>query len=144
MWTIYKEVWAENATAVRGRIKDPRSRWDKELVIGFDSLDYKTLRSIQPAKTAALLIARRIVEEIIASRIADVRPGIRDSELSWWCPDLISALYLQCALLIAGDRPKRVCDNCGTLFPLTRPDKYHCDERCYRTAYNHRDHADAT
>ena len=34
-----------------------------------------------------------------------------------------------------GNRPKRICDNCGTLFPLTREDKDHCDERCYRTAY---------
>jgi hypothetical protein len=142
LWTIHKEVWSEDFEAIMERVKTPRSRWDRELVEGFDSRDHGDRRTVarilyKPPSTAIIDTAHAVLDEIATTQIADVRPRVL-SELSWWCPDLPSALYLQFALLRMGDRPKRECKNCGTLFVLTRDDKYHCDETCYRTAYNHR------
>jgi hypothetical protein len=93
----------------------------------------------KPLSTAVINTAHAVLDEIATEQIRDVRPRVYYSDLSWSCPDLLSALYLQFALLRMGDRPKRICKNCGTLFLLTRDDKYHCDETCYRTAYNYRD-----
>src|SRR5215212_7624523 len=143
LWTIHKEVWSEDSEAITERVKTPRSRWDRELVEGFDSRDHRDRRKVarilyKPPSTAIIGTAHAVLDEIATAQIADVRPRVL-SELSWWCPDLPSALYLQFALLRMGDRPKRECRNCGTLFPLTRKDRYYCDETCYRTAYNHRD-----
>jgi hypothetical protein len=138
LWTIYKEIWAADAKAIGARAKDPHSRWDRELAEGLDSRDYRLARSVMSARQAVLRTARDVLDEIASAQIADVRSRVHMSKFSSWCPDLVSALYLQFSLLITRERPKRVCGNCGTLFPLTRKDKYHCDERCYRTAYNHR------
>jgi hypothetical protein len=139
LWTIHKEIWASDAKAIKRRIKKPHSRWDDELVEGLDSRDHMLARSVLNADEAILHTAHGVLGTITTSKIMDVRPRLHGYGLSWWCPDLISALYLQFALLITGDRPKRICENCGTLFPLTRKDKYHCNESCYRTAYNHRE-----
>jgi hypothetical protein len=142
LWTIHKEVWAEDTEAILNRASTPRSRWDRELVEGLNSRDHRARRMVahdldRPLSTAVIGTAHAVLDEIATAQIADVRPRVR-ADLSWWCPDLPSALYLQFALLRTGDRPKRICENCGTLFLLTRNDKYHCDETCYRTAYNHR------
>jgi hypothetical protein len=143
LWTIHKEVWAEDAEAIMDRVRTPRSRWDRDLAEGFDSRDHKDRRTVaralyKPPGTAEIGTAQAVLDEIATAQIADVRPRVYSSDLSWWCPDLLSAMYLQFALLRMGDRPKRICANCGTLFPLTRKDKDYCDETCYRTAYNHR------
>jgi hypothetical protein len=143
LWTIHKEVWAENAEAIMNRVSTPRSRWDYGLAVGFDTRDHKDRRTVarilyQPPSTPVINTAHAVLDEIATEQIKDVRPRVHYSDLSWLCPDLLSALYLQFALLSMGDRPKRECRNCGTLFVLTRDDKYHCDETCYRTAYNHR------
>jgi hypothetical protein len=144
LWTIHKEAWTENAEALRDRAKYPRCRWDYHLAVDSDMSDHKSRLVIartfyEPLSTAYIGTAHAVLDQIATKKIEDVRPRVYDSDLSWSCPDLLSALYLQFALLRMGDRPKRICENCGTLFPLTREDKYHCDETCYRTAYNHRD-----
>jgi hypothetical protein len=143
LWTIHKEAWSEDAKALTNRVKNPRCRWDHALVVGIGLTEYQERLAIarafrEPLSTAVIETAHAVLDEITTDKIRDVRPRVYYSELSWSCPDLLSALYLQCALLRMGDRPKRICENCGTLFPLTRNDKYHCDEACYRTAYNHR------
>jgi hypothetical protein len=146
LWTIHKEAWSEDVEALSNRVKNPSCRWDYYLAVDSEMSDHKhriiiarTFR--KPLSTAIIGTAHAALDEIATERIRDVRPRVYDSDLSWSCPDLLSALYLQFALLQMGDRPKRICENCGTLFPLTRDDKYHCDETCYRTAYNHRNDA---
>lgn len=143
LWTIQKEVWAEDAEAISSRVRAPRCTWDRELAIGLELTEHKYRRIIartwhKPPSTAVIDTAHAVLDEIATEQIKEVRPRVFYSDLSWSCPDLLSALYLQFALLRMGDRPKRICANCGTLFPLTRDDKYHCDATCYRTAYNHR------
>jgi hypothetical protein len=144
LWTIHKEAWAEDAEAIMDRVRAPRSRWDHGLAVGFDTVDHRHRRTVarslyQPSGTAVIGTAHAVLDELATELIKDVRPRVHYTELSWSCDDLPSAMYLQFALLRMGDRPKRECRNCGTLFLLTREDKYHCDESCYRTAYNHRD-----
>jgi hypothetical protein len=138
LWTIHKEIWAEDAEAIKSRANNPRSRWDQKLFEDLSSRNHRLVRSVLRRDEAVLYTARGALEEIATGLLADVSPRVYASNLSWWCPDLLSALYLQFTLLTIGDRPKRVCENCGTLFPLNRKDKYYCNESCYRTAYNHR------
>jgi hypothetical protein len=143
LWTIHKEAWSEDSEALLNRVRNPGCSWDHDLAVHSDMTDHKLRLSIaralrKPLSTAIIGTAHAALDEIATEEIGNVRPRVYDSDLSWSCPDLLSALYLQFALLRMGDRPKRICDNCGTLFPLTREDKYHCDETCYRTAYNYR------
>jgi hypothetical protein len=143
LWTIHKEAWSEDAEALINRVKTPRSRRDHDLAVGLTLTEYKERLAVarafrEPLSTAVIGTVHAVLDEIATEKIKYVRPRVYYSDLSWSCPDLLSALYLQFALLRMGDRPKRECKNCGMLFPLTRDDKYHCDETCYRTAYNHR------
>jgi hypothetical protein len=143
LWTIHKEAWSNNAEAIMNRVNAPSYRWDYGLAAGFDTRDHKDRRTVarilyQPPSTPVINTAHAVLDELATDQLKDVRPRVHYSDLSWSCDDLPSALYLQFALLRMGDRPKRECKNCGTLFVLTRDDKYHCDETCYRTAYNHR------
>jgi hypothetical protein len=138
LWAIYKEIWAADAEAIEGRAQAPHSRWDPELAEGLESSDYRLARSVMSARQAVLRTARDVLDKIASAQIADVRSRVHMSNFTWECRDLYSALYLQFAWLITGERPKRICQNCGTIFPLSRKDKYYCDETCYRTAYNHR------
>lgn len=144
LWTIHKVVWAQDVESILNRVKAPRCRWDHALAVSLDSNDHDyrvfVARTLyEPLGTAVIGTAHAALDEIATEQIKEVSPRVYNSDLSWSCPHLLSALYLQFALLRMGDRPKRICGNCGTLFPLTRDDKYHCDETCYRTAYNHRD-----
>jgi hypothetical protein len=143
LWTIHKEAYSEDAEAIIGRSKAPRCNWDYDLAAGLELATHKERLAVayalrEPLTTAVIGTAHAILDEIATEKIKDVRPRVYYSDLSWECPDLLTALYLQFALLRMGDRPNRICENCGTLFPLTRNDKYYCDETCYRTAYNHR------
>ncbi len=58
----------------------------------------------------------------------------------WSSPDLLSGLYLQFYLMIFKDRLMRRCKNraCGLPFPLTRKDKWHCNDSCRSNARHHR------
>src|SRR5215211_6749432 len=46
LWTIHKEVWSEDSEAIMERVKTPRSRWDRELVEGFESRDHRDRRKV--------------------------------------------------------------------------------------------------
>ena len=59
---------------------------------------------------------------------------------SWYCPDLLSAMYLQFYLLITDFEPMRRCENpaCGMPFPATRKNKRFCNATCRSNARNYR------
>jgi len=93
--------------------------------------------------------------EEVKDRLADVRldfdifhnwPGTQSSgsdysiPRSWYCPDLLSAMYLQFYLLITDSEPVRRCQNpaCGMPFPATRKNKRFCNATCRSNARNYR------
>jgi hypothetical protein len=59
---------------------------------------------------------------------------------SWYCPDLLSAMYLQFYLVITDFQPMRRCQNppCGMSFPATRKNKRFCNATCRSNARNYR------
>ena len=56
--------------------------------------------------------------------------------LSWRCPDLRSAIYLQLALVTTSSKPVRLCkrQGCGLPFVATRKDKVYCNDSCRSAA----------
>lgn len=55
---------------------------------------------------------------------------------AWYCPDLLSALYLQFYLLVTGQKPTRRCENpaCLMPFPVARKNKRFCNSTCRSNA----------
>ncbi len=91
------------------------------------------------------LFTRVELQKLVGEKISDVRLGfLMDNSLAeppiqppyytprqtWYCPDLLSAIYLQFYLMIIGALPMRLCDHCKTPFPLTRTDKRFCNPSC--------------
>jgi hypothetical protein len=66
---------------------------------------------------------------------ATYRPDLR-----WYCADLLSAIYVQFALLISDQRPMRRCENpvCELPFPATRKNKRFCNATCRSNARHYR------
>jgi hypothetical protein len=60
--------------------------------------------------------------------------------LSWRCPSLLSAIYMQFCLLLADSRPMRRCENpaCGMPFPINRKGKRFCNSTCRSNARHYR------
>lgn len=59
---------------------------------------------------------------------------------TWYCPDLLSAIYLQFYLMVTQHRSLRRCENpaCGLPFPAIRKDKRFCNATCRSNARNYR------
>lgn len=59
--------------------------------------------------------------------------------LSWDCPDLRSAIYLQFALMVTGGKPWRRCANphCRSPFPAKPSNKVFCKRGCRSTGRNY-------
>ena len=57
-----------------------------------------------------------------------------------WCPDLLSAIYLQFVLFVTDNKPVRRCENppCGMPFPVTRRGKRFCNATCRSNARHYR------
>ena len=105
-----------------------------------------------------LLAALWVLQQVVENRIADVRLGFAENYLgpgflvsprsksdyrmsrSWYCPDLLSAMYLQFYLVITDFQPMRRCQNppCGMSFPATRKNKRFCNATCRSNARNYR------
>lgn len=58
---------------------------------------------------------------------------------AWYCPDLLSAIYLQFYLLVTGWKPMRRCENpaCLMPFPVTKKNKRFCNSTCRSNARNY-------
>lgn len=59
---------------------------------------------------------------------------------TWYCSDLLSAIYLQFSLLVTQHKPLRRCENpaCNLPFPITRKNKRHCNDTCRSNARNYK------
>ena len=100
-----------------------------------------------------VLFALLALQEIVKDRLADVRldfdftspskkPVGGDYRIpsSWYCPDVLSGMYLQFYLLITDFEPMRRCQNpaCGMPFPATRKNRKYCNDTCRSNARNYR------
>ncbi len=65
--------------------------------------------------------------------------GYRPTQ-AWYCPDLLSAIWLQLYFAMTGALPMKVCENpaCRTPFPGTRTDKRFCTDTCRSNARHYR------
>jgi hypothetical protein len=84
-----------------------------------------------------LLAAQSALGEIITNRVADVqlRVGLQRGEgltPSWYCPDLLSAIYLQFYLLITKSKPIEFCKNppCRQPFVPDSSKHVYCSDSC--------------
>jgi len=59
---------------------------------------------------------------------------------SWFCPELLSSIYLQFYLFVTDHRPMRRCENpaCRIPFPLTRKNKRFCSDTCRSNARHYK------
>lgn len=168
MLDLYAELKAQDAQAVAARLFESRppfdvargrnwrsnsqfgpvrfmlrnakemSREDVDLSAGFDSL---AVALTDRLKGVSIRLSASFPD---IARSADGGFKVPESAYSltqgWSCPDLLSGLYLQFYLMIFKDRLMRRCKNraCGLPFPLTRKDKWHCNDSCRSNARNYR------
>lgn len=146
--SVYLEIRAENAAAIRSRMKAPESRLDQEF-----GRDFKNhWRKLHPGpdtgrefpggvtyqelyESMYLAAAWVALGEIITALVSGVRlrAGVERGwgvTASYQCPDLPTALYLQLFLLITKSKPIRYCEYCGQPFEITRANKQVCDASC--------------
>ena len=100
-----------------------------------------------------VFIALAGLQQIVKNRLANVRLDFNQNwtrfqplgsdyriPRSWYCPDLLSAMYLQLYLLITDFEPMRLCQNpaCGMPFPATRKNRMYCNDTCRSNARHYR------
>ena len=145
-FTTNRDIYAEAREGMR-LIYESRTE-----AIGSEEAEGLNLKNWDP--WAALWAVHNVVE----NRIADVRLSFDKSYLgplflfsprstsdykvprSWYCPDLLSTMYLQFYLVITDFEPLRRCQNpaCGLPFPATRKNKRFCNATCRSNARNYR------
>ena len=119
----------------------------KNVIPGPDDPKWSTLDRFD------VFIALAGLQQIVKNRLTNVRldfdqnwtrfqPLGSDYTIprSWYCPDLLSMLYLQLYLLITDFQPMRRCQNpaCGLPFPATRKNKRFCNATCRSNARHYR------
>jgi hypothetical protein len=159
---LYADIRAQNAPAIRSRFTAPPDypRLARQTVIdrhlenawssafggkGEVALARKGIQSLPEyyGRAVSLLISS------VSYAVRSVRLSLTDGGLIerpptlsriLTCPDLLSAMYLQFYLLVTNHKPMRRCENpaCRLPFPLTRKDKYHCNDSCRSNARNYR------
>jgi hypothetical protein len=97
--------------------------------------------------------AKAVLYGSLAYTVRDIRltltglriPGEQGEDTSlarrtMWCPDLLSAIYLQFYLFVTDNKPVRHCENpaCGMPVPITRTDRRFCNATCRSNARNYR------
>jgi hypothetical protein len=102
---------------------------------------------------ACLQSAKNILLGSLAYTLTDVRLTLTDLRVpedqgrnplfarrTMWCPDLLSAVYLQFYLMVTDNKPLRRCENpaCGLPFPAKPKHKRFCNASCRSNARNYR------
>jgi hypothetical protein len=145
---LYSEIRGQEIAAIKDRAKNPRTSLDEALRAAFNSRDYRTLVSVRAydKDEVRLFMSLRVLAEAVNEKLERLRPRLRALSAStviesWYCPDLLTAMYLQLYLLIADHRLMRYCDFCGAPFPY-RENRYYCNSTC-RSRARHQRNADA-
>jgi len=102
-------------------------------------------RSSRDAPVPSLIEARNLLGEVLLDKIRGVSPSFAVSpsdpnslkfRQGWYCPDLLSAIYLSFYLFITGSSgPARFCEWCGG--PITSGPKHkeYCSDSCRSGAH---------
>lgn len=157
--TLYTQVLNEDTEAIFARAKQPQSIVDQELALGLLSPvksermgDFMSAK-LSDAKHPAFWEADKVLCSLLTDATSRVRlqtlpafeVGLRGQgryrpRPSWYCPDLLSAIYLQIHLLITNSTTMRICENphCRTPFPPTRKDQRFCKDGCRSSARSKR------
>lgn len=151
---LYAEIRGEDIEAIFARLKNPQSSLDKQLKVAFDSTPHRTLLgafgqlyyqeelNARARDEVRLFTSLRVLTDAVNEK-AGHRSRLSAQSAStviesWYCPDLLSAMYLQLHLLIADRRPMDYCEFCGTPFPY-RGNKVYCNSTCRSNARHERE-----
>jgi hypothetical protein len=145
---LYSEIQGQEIATIKDRAKNPQTSLDEALRAAFNSRDYRMLVSVRvyDKDEVRLFMCLRVLVEAVNEKLERLRPRLRALSAStvigsWYCPDLLTAMYLQLYLLIADRRLMRYCDFCGAPFPY-RENKLYCNSTC-RSRARHQRNADA-
>jgi hypothetical protein len=157
--TLYAEIRRREVAAIRSRVKHPRSPLDEDLKVAFASASHRTLlghlallgvlgaQSVDfSADDVKLFTSMQVLCRAVDEKVERVRLRLAPQDgsrvrQSYYCPDLLSALYLQLNLLISDRRAVSYCEFCHTPFPY-RKGKRFCDNKCRRKEWTERNNAD--
>jgi hypothetical protein len=146
---LYAEIRGQDLAAIKSRVKNPQSALDEALRAAFNSTKHRTLLSVGvfDKDEVRLFTSFGVLTDAVnekLSRLQRPQKALSASTVieTWYCPDLLTAMYLQLRLLIADRRPMRYCDFCGAPFPY-RGNKFYCKSTC-RSRARHQRNADAS
>ena len=145
---LYAEIRGQDIVAIKARAKNPQTSLDEALGATFNSTAYRALLSVgvYEKDDVSLFMSLRVLTEAVNEKLERLQPRLRALSAStvvesWYCPDLLTAMYLQLYLLIANRRAMRYCDFCGAPFPY-RGNKFYCNDTC-RSRARHQRNAEA-
>jgi hypothetical protein len=151
---LYAQVRGREVKVLKSRISDPQSPLDEQLAGAFETSaeDWGRRVTVASSELDILWLCFGVLAQAVEEKLAGVRVGVSTSppetfdprsprlDQAWYCPDLLSALYMQLYLLITGNKAMGRCDNpsCGMPFPLTHRKKRFCNDTCRSNARYHR------
>jgi hypothetical protein len=143
---LYAEIRGKDIAALRARIKNPEVSLDEDLIAAVNSMEARRFLSMGYDKyEVGLFMSLRVLTEGVNQNLERLQPRLKALSpsrviQSWYCPDLLTAMYLQLYLLISDHRLMRYCNFCGAPFPY-RENKFYCNPTC-RSRARHQRNAD--
>jgi hypothetical protein len=143
---LYAEIRGKDIASLKSRIKNPQVSLDEELIAAANSLEARTFVSMGYDKNeVGLFMSLRVLTKGVNQQLEKLQPRLKawsPSRViqSWYCPDLLTAMYLQLYLLISDHRLMRYCNFCGAPFPY-RENRFYCNSTC-RSRARHLRNAD--
>ena len=141
---IRGQIRGQETIALKDRAKNPQTSLDEGLRAAFESTHHRTLVSTgaYDEDEVRLFTSLRVLTEAVNDKLERLQPRLKALSAStviesWYCPDLLTAMYLQFYLLIADRRPMRYCNFCGVPFPY-RENKFYCNATCRSRARHQR------
>jgi hypothetical protein len=145
MLKLYAEIRGQEIKALKARTKNPQTPLDEALRDAFNSRDHRMLLGLYGhlKDEVRLFMSMRVLTEAVNEKLDQLRPRLRALSgytvvQSWYCPDLLTAMYLQLYLLITDYRPMSYCEFCGVPFPQTRANRRYCTATCRSKARYYR------
>lgn len=146
---LYAEIRGQETAAINARAENPQTSLDEALRAAFNSTKHRTLLSVRvyDEDEVTLFTSLGVLTKAVSEKTGRLQRPQKALSAStvietWYCPDLLTAMYLQLRLLIEDRRPMRYCNFCGAPFPY-RGNKFYCGSTCRSRARHQRD-ADAT
>lgn len=141
---LYAEIRGQDTAAINARAENPQTSLDEALKAAFSSLKHRTLLSVgaYDIDEVTLFTSLGVLTKAVNEKSERLQRPLKALSASmvietWYCPDLLTAMYLQLRLLIEDRRPMRYCNFCGAPFPY-RGNKFYCNSTCRSRARHQR------